>query len=112
MNTSTEFVKHNLSNIHALFFPRNFQDDLGTWQKCVKLAETALEKGKSAVIDNTNLDKESRQKYAHLHMIITPNNVYFCCRYIELAKSHKVECRCFMMNVSLEHVKHNNSVCI
>ncbi|CAF4244268.1 unnamed protein product, partial [Adineta steineri] len=66
------------------------RDEVGTWQKCVKMAELALNKKQSVVIDNTNLDKESRQ------------------RYIEVANTFGVSCRCFVMNVSIEHTKHNN----
>ncbi|CAF1007355.1 unnamed protein product [Adineta steineri] len=66
------------------------RDEVGTWQKCVKMAELALSKKQSVVIDNTNLDKESRQ------------------RYIEVANTFGVSCRCFVMNVSIEHAKHNN----
>ncbi|CAF1099352.1 unnamed protein product [Rotaria sordida] len=66
------------------------RDVLGTWQQCVKMTETALTKKQSVVIDNTNPDKESRQ------------------RYIEVAKKFNVPCRCFVMNVSVEHAKHNN----
>ncbi|CAF1560162.1 unnamed protein product [Adineta steineri] len=66
------------------------RDEVGTWQKCVKMAELALSKKQSVVIDNTNLDKESRQ------------------RYIEVANTFGVSCRCFVMNVSVEHAKHNN----
>ena len=40
-------------------------------------------------MDNTNVDIESRKKF------------------VELAKKHKVICRCFMMNVSVAQIKHN-----
>lgn len=45
--------------------------------------------GKSCVVDNTNVDIESRKKF------------------VALAKKLKVKCRCFMMNVSVAQVKHN-----
>ena len=35
---------------------------MGTWEKCVKMTEIALSKKQCAVIDNTNLDKESRHR--------------------------------------------------
>jgi len=82
------FVKKHLVSHNYEYVNR---DEVGTWQKCVKMAEIALAKKQSVVIDNTNLDKESRQ------------------RYIDVAKTHKVPCRCFLMNVSIEHAKHNNT---
>lgn len=66
------------------------RDKLGSWQKCVKAMEEALSLRKKVVIDNTNPDKESRK------------------RYIEAAKRFNVQCRCFIMDVQLEHAKHNN----
>ncbi|UJR21062.1 hypothetical protein I4U23_024162 [Adineta vaga] len=66
------------------------RDEVGTWQRCVAMAETALKKQQSVVIDNTNLDIESRQ------------------RYTVVAKKFNVPCRCFVMNVSREHAQHNN----
>lgn len=68
------------------------RDQLKTWQKCVSVLEDSLRKGKSVVVDNTNPDKETRQ------------------RYITAAKSFNVPCRCFLMNTTLEHAKHNNKV--
>lgn len=66
------------------------RDKVGSWQKCVKLLEEYLGKGKSVVIDNTNGEKEKRQ------------------RFIEVAKRLKVGCRCFVMATTYKHAKHNN----
>lgn len=67
------------------------RDTLGTWQKCVAALEKALvQENKSAVIDNTNPDVESRK------------------RYIEVAKKHSIPCRCFVMNTTEAQAKHNN----
>ncbi|CAF3234546.1 unnamed protein product [Rotaria socialis] len=66
------------------------RDEVGTWQTCVKMTEMAISKQKSVIVDNTNIDTESRQ------------------RYIEVAKKFNVLCRCFVMNVTVEHTKHNN----
>uniref|UniRef100_G3MKQ2 PNK FHA domain-containing protein n=1 Tax=Amblyomma maculatum TaxID=34609 RepID=G3MKQ2_AMBMU len=66
------------------------RDMLKSWQKCVEECEKALERGWSAVIDNTNPDPESRK------------------RFIDVAKKHGRECRCFVFDCSLERAKHNN----
>uniref|UniRef100_A0A183BAW2 Chromatin associated protein kti12 n=1 Tax=Echinostoma caproni TaxID=27848 RepID=A0A183BAW2_9TREM len=67
-------------------------DDLGTWQKCVQASKTALSKGQSVVVDNTNMDAESRG------------------RYIEVAKEFKCPVRCFIMETTVEHARHNERV--
>lgn len=66
------------------------RDTLGSWQKCVEECERALKRGQSAVIDNTNPDPESRK------------------RFVEVAKKHGCECRCFVLDCSIERAKHNN----
>ncbi|XP_076814594.1 bifunctional polynucleotide phosphatase/kinase-like [Clavelina lepadiformis] len=66
------------------------RDKLKTWQKCVSLCNSSLAGGKSVVIDNTNPDLESRQ------------------RYISCAKSRGCQCRCFVMQATLDHAMHNN----
>ncbi|GMT25580.1 hypothetical protein PFISCL1PPCAC_16877, partial [Pristionchus fissidentatus] len=66
------------------------RDTLGTWQKCVAEAKSALCAGKSVVVDNTNPDKESRR------------------RYIILAEEMgKVPVRCFNMTTTMHHATHN-----
>lgn len=64
-------------------------DTLGSSQNCLKACESSLSSRKSCVVDNTNVDVESRKKF------------------IELAKRFNVNCRCFVMNVSVTQVKHN-----
>ncbi|RZB94430.1 PNK3P, AAA 33, and/or Zeta toxin domain containing protein [Asbolus verrucosus] len=66
------------------------RDKLGTWQKCAKSLEECIQRNQSVVIDNTNPDKESRQ------------------RFIDVAKRHGVSCRCFVMATTHKHAKHNN----
>ncbi|KAJ6647211.1 Bifunctional polynucleotide phosphatase/kinase [Pseudolycoriella hygida] len=66
------------------------QDTLKSWQNCVKQLENAFSSKQSAVIDNTNPTKEARK------------------RYIDVANKFKVQCRCFVMDVSFAHSKHNN----
>lgn len=68
------------------------RDTLGSWQKCIIAVQQYLNQGKSIVVDNTNPDSASRQ------------------RYIEIAKKHNVPVRCFVMTTSIEHAKHNNKV--
>ncbi|KAI8131010.1 hypothetical protein FF38_04306 [Lucilia cuprina] len=64
-------------------------DTVGSTQSCLKICEKSLVSNKSCVVDNTNVDVDSRKKF------------------IELAKKYKIKCRCFMMNVSVAQVKHN-----
>ena len=51
-----------------------------------------MEEGKSAVVDNTNPGADTRADY------------------IALAKSHKVPCRCFVLNTPIELCHHLNYV--
>jgi len=82
------------------FFTRNHlkeygyinRDALGSWQKCIVAVEQYLNRGESVVIDNTNSNPTSRE------------------RYTQLAKKHNVPIRCFVMTTSVEHAKHNNKV--
>lgn len=66
------------------------RDTVGSWQKCVKLLEDGLGRKENVVIDNTNPDKQSRA------------------RFVEVAKRHGVECRCFVLSTSVQQAKHNN----
>lgn len=68
------------------------RDTLKTWQKCVKLTEQSIGNQLSVVVDNTSPDKESRA------------------RYTKIGKKLNVPVRAFLMNVSLDHAKHNNTV--
>lgn len=84
-----------------------------TWQKCVASCLKALSEGKSVVIDNTNPDAASRQRYVYLVFVFTLNTSNYIfhildLRFIECAKKHGCSCRCFKMEVSFEHAKHNN----
>lgn len=66
------------------------RDMLKSAQKCIEECERALRRGQSAVVDNTNPDPESRK------------------RFIDIARKHGCECRCFVMDCTLERAKHNN----
>ena len=50
--------------------PRSYthvnRDTLGSWQKCIQVAKDALKEGKSVVVDNTNADVPTRQRYVNL----------------------------------------------
>ncbi|XP_076634211.1 polynucleotide kinase 3'-phosphatase isoform X1 [Colletes latitarsis] len=81
----SHFVKNYLNN-----YAHVNRDTLGSWQKCISAMEKHIIEKKSVVVDNTNPDTVSRQ------------------RYIELAKKYGVSVRCFVMSTTLEHAKHNN----
>ncbi|XP_050305522.1 uncharacterized protein F21D5.5 [Anthonomus grandis grandis] len=66
------------------------RDILGSWQKCVKAMEENLAKNQNVVIDNTNVDKETRQ------------------RFIEPAKKLGADVRCFIMETTIDQMRHNN----
>lgn len=68
------------------------RDSLGSWQKCITVMERHLSEKSSVVVDNTNPDSTSRQ------------------RYIKVAKKHQVPVRCLVMSTSIDHAKHNNKV--
>lgn len=85
----------------STFYKRFFQshnyrhanrDTLGTWQACVKVAEEALAKGESVVIDNTNPAAEDRK------------------RYTDVAKKFGVPCRCFSFQHSVKLAQHMNGL--
>lgn len=66
------------------------RDTVGTWQKCVSILEKSVQEGKHVLIDNTNPDVESRK------------------RYITAAKKMNIPVRCFILNVTKDHSRHNN----
>lgn len=84
--------KSHFSKNHLSSYVCVNRDFLKTWKKCVAITEEALKQGKSVVIDNTNTDKASRQ------------------RYTDIAKKYNVPVRCFWFDFTIQHVKHNNMV--
>lgn len=84
--------KSHVARTHLKAYYHINRDTLGSWQKCVTALENALAEGKSVVVDNTNPDIPSRQ------------------RYINVAKSKGVPIRCFVMTTDKEHARHNNKV--
>lgn len=81
-------ISLQLSNQHGYVIVN--QDILKTWQKCFEHASELLDLKKRVIIDNTNRDLETRQ------------------RYIKLAKDKNIPCRCIVMKVSMSHSFHNN----
>lgn len=71
-------------------YERVNRDTLKTKEKCYKVAEEAILKGKSVVIDNTNPKKEDR--------------AYF----LGLAKKHGLSARCFFFNTNKDTCFHND----
>lgn len=84
--------KSHFARTHLKNYEYINRDILKTWQKCVAKTDEALAQGKSVVVDNTNPDKISRQKY------------------IDIAKKRKIPVRCFVMSLEKDHIKHNNMV--
>lgn len=66
------------------------RDTLNSMQKCISAIESALQKGKSCAVDNTNPDLASRRKF------------------LDIAKNMGIKVRCFVMNTSYHHSRHNN----
>uniref|UniRef100_A0A915CSB2 Bifunctional polynucleotide phosphatase/kinase n=1 Tax=Ditylenchus dipsaci TaxID=166011 RepID=A0A915CSB2_9BILA len=67
------------------------QDELKTFQSCLKVARERLLNGQKVIVDCTNRDAATRG------------------RYIELAKSLSIPCRCFVLSCSFEQAQHNNT---
>jgi bifunctional polynucleotide phosphatase/kinase len=83
----TSYVKKNIVDKHAYEWIN--QDTLKTLQKCLKATQTAILAKSNIVIDNTNLDVETRKKY------------------IDLATKAKYTCRCILFNIDIGTSKHN-----
>lgn len=66
------------------------QDTLKTPKKCCVVLIDALNNGKSAVIDNTNMSKANRKQY------------------IDIANSYGVKCRCLVFTTSKDICIHNS----
>ncbi|XP_055850851.1 uncharacterized protein F21D5.5 [Episyrphus balteatus] len=64
-------------------------DILGSSAACVSRCQKALQAQQKCVIDNTNVDVETRKKY------------------VEIAKRFNVPCRCFQMNTTPSQIQHN-----
>lgn len=82
--------KSHFAKTHLKGYEIINRDTLNSMQKCVQTVQDALQKGKSCVVDNTNPDQGSRRKF------------------IEIAKNLGIKARCFVMNTSYHHSRHNN----
>jgi len=68
------------------------QDTLKTLTNCIKVTTQAMTDGKSVIVDNTNRDTITRSKY------------------ITLARSHGVPCRCVWIKTTKEESFHLNAL--
>jgi len=66
------------------------RDTLKTINKCLKVCETSIKKDKNVIIDNTNPDKKTREKF------------------IKLAQKYKYKIVCIEMKTSMIESMHNN----
>lgn len=67
-------------------------DELKSSQRCVEAVRSGLAAGLSVVVDNTNPDKKSRD------------------RFLQAARTQGVACRCLVMATTSAHARHNNRV--
>lgn len=71
-------------------YSRVNRDTLKTKEKCYKVAEEEILKGKSVIIDNTNPKKEDRKYFG------------------DLARKHGYQLRCFFFNTNKDTCFHND----
>ena len=86
----SSYCENVLVKLHK--YVRVNRDDLKTEKKCIDVAETAIQRKQSVVIDNTNPKASNRAVY------------------IKLAKKHHIQVRCFVMNVPKELAFHLNNL--
>uniref|UniRef100_A0A182P7U8 FHA_2 domain-containing protein n=1 Tax=Anopheles epiroticus TaxID=199890 RepID=A0A182P7U8_9DIPT len=65
------------------------RDTLGSWKNCEVQMVLSLRQGNSVVVDHLNPDVETRK------------------RYVLVARRAKIPIRCFLMDVSYKHARHN-----
>jgi bifunctional polynucleotide phosphatase/kinase len=75
-------IKNNFESIN--------QDKLKSKKKCLDMCEKYMKQEQNIVVDNTNSDLEIRKLY------------------IDLGKKYNYNIRCFIMNTTEEHARHNN----
>ena len=80
------------AKLKPLGYERINQDTLKTRDKCLKVASSLLDEGKSVAIDNTNADPDTRAVW------------------VEVARKYKIPIRCVYFTAPVKLCEHNDTV--